>query len=204
MDVPTRLLRGRTTLPTQTNELVASVRAAPGYFTADECDRILSLGTAAPQISGRVGEALGEDTEIRRSRVTALYPGEDTEWLFERLEFVLEHLNQGYGFRLSGFMEGAQVAWYEDHGDGNGGHYDWHIDLGPGRYSLRKLSMSVQLSDGTDYDGGDLEFMASEETGIRTRGSLIVFPSFLEHRVTPVTRGVRASMVSWIAGEPFS
>jgi PKHD-type hydroxylase len=203
MDVPIRLLRERSSAPIDHNDLVASVRAAPGYFTAEECDRILELGAAAPQISGKVGEALGQVDAIRRSRVTAIYPGADTDWLFDKLEVALQQLNRGYGYRLDGFMEGAQVAWYEDHGDGRGGHYDWHIDLGPGRYSLRKLSMSVQLSDPEDYDGGDLEFMASDEAGIRTRGSMIVFPSFLEHRVCPVTRGTRASMVSWIAGDPF-
>jgi PKHD-type hydroxylase len=204
MEIPIRLLPGITERPTGQNDLVATVRAAPSYFNAAECDRILELGEAAPQITGKVGQALGQDEEIRRSRVTAIYPGADTAWLFDKLEYVLLHLNEGYGYRLSGFLEGAQVAWYEDHADGRGGHYDWHVDIGPGRYSLRKLSMSVQLSDGADYDGGDLEFMASEESGIRDRGSLIVFPSFLEHRVTPVTRGVRASMVSWIAGPPLS
>jgi len=112
-------------------------------------------------------------------------------------------LNEGYGYQLTGFMEGAQIAWYEAGGAGGDGHYDWHVDIGPGPYSLRKLSMSVQLSDPADYDGGELEFMASAESGIRTRGSLIVFPSFLQHRVTPVTRGIRASMVSWIAGPPY-
>lgn len=195
-----RKLRDAAARELHTNDLVAMVRSVVSYFTDAECDRILELGEAAPQISGKVGSALDEVDDIRRSRVTAIYPGPDTTWLFDKLEYALAKLNEGYGFDLQAFMEGAQVAWYEAEVEG---HYDWHVDVGPGRYSQRKLSMSVQLSASADYEGGDLEFMATDELGIRERGSLVVFPSFLQHRVRPVTRGRRASMVSWIAGPPF-
>ncbi|MGB0178111.1 MAG: 2OG-Fe(II) oxygenase, partial [Owenweeksia sp.] len=82
---------------------------------------------------------------------------------------------------------------------------DWHMDFGAGEISHRKLSMTVQLSDPADYEGGDLEFMINQKvvTAPRTRGTVIVFPSFILHRVTPVTKGVRHSVVGWVSGTPF-
>ena len=71
--------------------------------------------------------------------------------------------------------------------------------------SKRKLSLSVQLTDPADYDGGDLEFVnhLGNEDEFRKQGSIIVFPSYLSHRVTTVTRGARRSMIAWVFGPPF-
>ena len=81
------------------------------------------------------------------------------------------------------------------------GFYNWHTDFAPIR-PLRKLSISIQLSRSEDYEGGDLELMYGIEPQKldRTRGAFIVFPSFMLHRVTPVTRGTRWSLVAWILG----
>jgi hypothetical protein len=86
-----------------------------------------------------------------------------------------------------------------------GDEYDWHLDLGPGPASRRKLSLSVQLTEPNEYEGGDLEIKGVHNIpALRKRGSVIIFPSFLLHRVTPVTRGVRRSLVAWVPGEkPF-
>lgn len=201
MGIPTRLLRMVDPSSTQgtTNDCVALVRTVPSYFSPEECERILQLASSRGQYEGGVGAEAAAAENIRRSTVTALYPASHTDWLFDKLEYALERLNEGYGFRLDGFFEGVQVAWYDPDG-----HYDWHVDIGPGRYSRRKLSMSVQLSPPDEYDGGELQFKSTEEAGHREQGSLIVFPSYMEHRVAPVTRGRRASMVSWISGPPFS
>jgi PKHD-type hydroxylase len=91
-----------------------------------------------------------------------------------------------------------QVATYSV-----GEHYDWHIDLGPGKNSSRKLSLSLQLSDSSEYEGGELEFMNVKEKTSREIGTLITFPAFLTHRVTPVTKGTRKSLVAWISGDSF-
>ena len=89
--------------------------------------------------------------------------------------------------------------------DGSGTHYDWHVDnnmltdLPP-----RKLSMSVQLSDPDDYDGGGLEISDGQIVeATDARGAVIVFPSYRVHRVTPVTEGVRRSLVVWANGPAF-
>jgi len=109
------------------------------------------------------------------------------------------HVNKDYRFELSG-IEPMQVARYT-----NSGFYGWHADTGRGSSSFRKLSLSVQLSGQEDYEGGDLEFqgVAKGCNPLKEIGSAIIFPSFLHHHVTPVTKGTRWSMVAWIVGPPF-
>lgn len=96
-------------------------------------------------------------------------------------------------------LEPPKVVRYT--GDARG-HFALHTDLGP-RTSTRKLSYSVQLSDPADYSGGTLDFPLADWRSPRGRGSLIVFPSFLPHRVTPVVEGDRYALVGWVHGPPF-
>ncbi len=83
------------------------------------------------------------------------------------------------------------------------GHYDWHFDYG-NAFSNRKISFSIQLSDPSEYDGGHLEIagVKHEET-MRKKGTLILFPSYVRHRVTPITRGTRYCIVGWVHGPHF-
>jgi PKHD-type hydroxylase len=116
-----------------------------------------------------------------------------------RLGSLISRANQHYRFELRGFLESIQVAQY-----GAADFFDWHIDLGRGHASLRKVSITIQLSDPGEYDGGELEFQGM--AGVRqprTQGTGILFPSFLGHRVTTITRGTRYSMVAWASGSPF-
>jgi predicted 2-oxoglutarate/Fe(II)-dependent dioxygenase YbiX len=90
---------------------------------------------------------------------------------------------------------------YTVYGVGDG--YGWHIDCGS--LNRRKLSFTLQLSDPADYDGGELEIWTGAEPQVmpKEKGTLIAFPSFMLHRVKPVTRGVRKALVIWASGEPF-
>ena len=178
--------------------LVATVAQMPGFLDAQECDRAIAMAERLPGLAGTLDEAGQRDEPVRKSTVRFVYPDADSAWLFARLDDAVRRINASYGFALTGFAEGVQLASYE-----GGGHYDWHIDLGPGSFAHRKLSLSVQLSDEADYDGGELEFLVSRDMAQRARGTLIAFPSFLAHRVRPVTRGSRWSLVSWIYGPPF-
>lgn len=82
-------------------------------------------------------------------------------------------------------------------------HYVWHTDTLPGD-SVRKLSFTIQLTNPAEYDGGDLEFMpAITDKKIREQGTMTIFPSYKVHRVSPVTQGVRHSIVGWIYGPDF-
>ena len=102
---------------------------------------------------------------------------------------------------LRGFSEDFQYTVY--HGS-DGGHYDWHVDLGD-LARLRKLSLSLQLTDPSEYEGCELQIHDGRrvETAPRERGTVIVFPSYVLHRVTPITRGVRKAVVVWTTGPKF-
>jgi PKHD-type hydroxylase len=171
-----------------------------GFLTQEECARLLAIGLSIPGRPARTGSGIGKSgTENRASVVHEIYPQEDTRWIFEKLEAALLELNAGqYHFDLTGFLEGAQLYEYT-----GGGYLGWHRDVGMGYMSNRKLSMTLQLSDGNDYEGGNLEFMDFTEPAPRGRGDLTVFPAFLMHRVTEVTHGARYSFVSWVHGRPF-
>ena len=81
----------------------------------------------------------------------------------------------------------------------------WHIDIGPGSINHRKISCTIQLSDPDEYEGGDLEIWTGGDfkTIERKQGCAILFPSFLMHRVTPITKGTRRSIVLWMGGDSY-
>jgi PKHD-type hydroxylase len=93
---------------------------------------------------------------------------------------------------------------YTEYPHGNG-HYDWHIDIGPASINHRKISIVVQLSDPEEYEGGELEIWsgATPVTIPKKKGNIVIFPSFLMHRVTPVTKGLRKSLVLWVGGGSY-
>ena len=168
-------------------------------FSATELDQ-LELGAASARDHGGVGGA--GNTVVRRSKVTWLNFESANAWTYQRIADIVSGINaEHYRFELSGIGEPIQLARYDadDHG-----HYDWHQDYGVAEVS-RKLSVTVQLSEPHDYDGGDLVLKTSSkhaEPG-RERGLVVVFPAYQLHRVTPVIRGTRHSLVAWISGPPF-
>lgn len=169
------------------------------YFSESECDEIIRLGQrhkAKVAITGDGGQKVSQ--QYRNTRVSTLYSDEDTAWIFERLEAAIAELMGHFRFELAGFFEGAQFYVYP-----TGGFLNAHMDIGKGRMSTRKLGITVQLSDPGSYDGGELEFVDSTQTVPRERGTLAVFPTYMLHRVRPVTRGQRLSLVSWVHGPPF-
>lgn len=171
-----------------------------GFFSREECNAILEISKQVPEHAAVTGDGLGTHNFSRRkSNLREVYPHDATNWIFQKLEAALLQLNaQQYGFDIKGFFEGAQIYEYP-----TGGHLDWHMDIAKGYMSNRKLSMSVQLTDGDEYDGGNLEFADFVEVGPRGIGDLIVFPAFLRHRVSAITRGQRYSWVSWVHGPAF-
>lgn len=155
-----------------------------------------------PEQEGKVG--LGYNKEHKRiSRVTWVH-NEDTDlvWLLDRLEIMIKQANAAmrWNFELGGFYEHLQYARYE--GDA-GGFFDGHYDVGKNPIQAsRKLSISIQLSDPSEYEGGELE-LYSIGPAPKQKGAVIIFPSFLMHRVAPVTKGVRESLIVWVSGPPF-
>jgi len=155
-------------------------------------------------ISGNVGVI---DKDIRRSKVSFCTCTEQTQWIFDRLNPIIDNLNtRFFNFDINGY----DTLQYSEYHASENGKYDWHVDMYVGEMpptdiDTRKLSLVVWLND--DYEGGDFELICTSlDTPItipKEKGKLIIFPSFLFHRVTPVTRGIRRSLVSWIYGPKF-
>ena len=141
------------------------------------------------------------ESELRRSTIVTLLPEPQLVWAFERIAQWAYQVNQErYAFDLQGLNEGLQLARYT-----TGDFFDWHLDFGPGGISNRKLSITVQLAEENAYEGGDLQIMINEKfhNMPRAAGSATLFPSFMQHRVTPITKGDRYSLVGWVNGPPF-
>ena len=175
-------------------------------FTPEELAQIEAVGDTltAEEATIATTSSYGEVREhIRVTRTAWLMPTPENRWIYDRMQRVTRALNDRvYQFDLSGFSENLQYTVYHA---AEGGHFDWHVDQGPVLHTRRKLSISVQLSDSSSYDGCDLEFYAGNktETAPRDRGSVIAFPSYVLHRVTPCTKGTRKAIVAWTTGPQF-
>ena len=172
-------------------------------FEPAECAAIVALADTAPEREARLLGA-ARDHNIRRARLAWLDEAAGGGWVMERLIALVREANREvFGFDLTEFAESPQVATYAAR---EGGHFDWHADLGDGPLARRrKLTVVVQLSDPADYDGGALQVMhgPTPESAACRQGVAAVFPAFTLHRVAPVTRGVRRSLTVWAHGPAF-
>ena len=171
-------------------------------FSVEEIDSIIKYGDGLIlDKASLAGKTVNE--KVRNSKTGWIASNEQTGWLYDRLAFIARSLNSQYfNFDLYGFSEDFQYTVYE----GNDEHYDWHMDKGGSSgFPQRKLSLVLQLSEDWEYEGGNLEFKDGPETFVakKEKGLVYAFPSYLLHRVTPVTAGVRKSLVVWIGGPAF-
>ena len=176
------------------------IAAATGLLTPEEMDQLIAWCDQHGR-PGAVGEGQLE-ASYRRSHVAWVKHADGFGWLYEKVGRLAAGFNgRFFGLELTGIEQALQVARYDA---ATRGGYDWHTDFGQSEQT-RKLSISVQLSEGASYEGGDLEFDVSSETtrGGRERGLAIAFPSYVRHRVAPVTAGVRYSLVAWVHGPRF-
>jgi len=172
-------------------------------FTPEECDKIIEVAKSFPkQAATTVGDDLGNKvSEYRKSEIAWLNQDPKTMWIYDKITEMAQVANsQMWNYDIWGYDDELQYTTYYD----DGGHYDWHADLGPG-ISNRKLSCVVQLSEPTDYEGGDLQLNPGGgiTTIPRKRGQVTFFSSFVLHRVTPVISGTRISLVSWLSGANY-
>jgi len=173
-----------------------------GAFTEQELNFLQNKAKRAEQNAQVGGSGGGEvNQNIRRSQVSWLTKDQETAFVFEKLGDVASKLNSQYfRFDLTGFGEALQLTNYDQ---SEHGMYGWHQDYG-GLIS-RKLSLVLQLTDPSQYEGGNLQVMTSgEPQNVRKqRGLIAVFPSYVLHQVTPVTNGNRQSLVAWVSGPAF-
>ncbi len=173
-------------------------------FSEIELASILSLGASSNLVHATIDKNTEASPEVRNCLVSWLTPTQDSAWLFERIAFITNQLNSMFfRFDLSGIYENLQYTVYEGAPD-VGGHYTWHMDRG-NTGTPRKLSLVLQLSPPDEYEGGELEVLVGNTpTSVEKKlGLVAAFPGYVLHRVTPVTKGIRRTLVVWISGPAF-
>jgi PKHD-type hydroxylase len=124
----------------------------------------------------------------------------NNEWIFRRITDVITNINRDfYNYDIE-YIENLQFTEYQSPGH----FYGKHVDLQYKSSKTRKISFSIQLTEDTEYEGGDLILYTGKETKTkRNKGFINVFPSYMLHEVTPVNKGTRCSLVGWILGPNF-
>ena len=174
----------------------------PNFFTPEECEKIIALGDATDLQPARIGDAkISEDNnseggDMRKCMIGWIKQTPDADWMWTKLHNqIIETNHDHWGFDLKFMDEDAQYTVY----NGDGGHYDYHMDNGQGQLSVRKISIVVNLNKPSEWKGGELQLYddRSQSQGL---GNIHLFPSYMLHRVTPVTEGIRKSLVLWSGG----
>jgi len=187
-------------------------------FTPEQCDHIIRVGQSEDQTAAKIGTATQTEknldpTKIKdtgvddnKKRITTIswlpFNRPDTIPMYKNIEQWVKNINiNHFGFDGIQITEQAQYTEYP-----TGAFYEWHTDndtdmrLQP---PVRKISMTLLLSDENDFEGGDLEMIDDAKRPRMKRGHAIFFASFVRHRVKPVTKGNRKSLVMWFGGPPF-
>ena len=181
------------------------VQTTSPIFTPEQCNIISRLGRSLPPQDAEVGGGTGGvlDTKTRISHISWIpFNHPDAKPMYNKLQEVLYMTNKRhFGFENMEINEQAQYTEYPE-----GGFYNWHMDLdvdGKKEPPVRKISMTLILSPEHEFEGGGLEIYKPGNIIKPKQGHAIFFASFINHRVIPVTRGIRKSLVMWFGGEPF-
>jgi len=173
-------------------------------FTPQQCEMVIQAGHKQKLEVAQVGmnnPKGGVDTKKRTTTISWIPFKEMTE-MYSQIEATMQTSNLNhFGFENMKITEPAQFTEYP-----KGGFYDWHMDLdinGTHEPPVRKISMTILLSDPSTFKGGNLEFMEKNKVPELKQGQAIFFASFIRHRVAPVTKGIRRSLVMWFGGTPF-
>lgn len=167
----------------------------------EEVDRIRVYGdrlaTKSVLLFGAHDEA---QVKVQGARIPV---DDESRWIYERMASLTHEINaESYQYDLTGFHESFYYLTYDS---AVGAHFNWHLDFGPQTPAPRKLSLILQLSDPSEYDGGDFDIM-TPRGHVRThkcRGIVTAMPSYKIHRVTPVTRGIRRTVAMFAVGPNF-
>ena len=175
-------------------------------FTPEQCQMIINAGRSEPRNNAEVGNEKGIkggvlDTKTRTSHISWI-PFKKMHEMYKDIEKVMKTTN-GNHFGFDG-MQITEMAQYTEYP--KGGFYDWHVDNDVNfahEPPVRKISMTLLLSPESEFEGGDLELMTEGKDAKIKQGHAVFFASFIRHRVKPVTRGKRQSLVMWFGGTPF-
>ena len=174
-------------------------------FTPRQCQMVIDKGMSLKSEDAKVGMSRrpggGYDPNKRITTISWI-PFKDMPEMYRDIEkTMLQANNNHFGFEGMRLTEVGQFTHYP-----TGGFYTWHMDndiVGKHQPPVRKISMTLLLSDPSTFEGGELEFMNKGKTAKLKQGQAIFFASWLQHRVKPVTKGERKSLVMWFGGPPF-
>ena len=180
------------------------IQTTTPIFTPDQCRQIIECGRRQKPQQAQVGmnkPGGGTDTSKRVTTISWI-PFKEMEPMYVDLNNFIQKANQNhFGFDDIRVTEQAQFTEYPE-----GGFYDWHMDCDTNMLHeppVRKISMTLLLNDPSEFEGGHLELGGPGKFGELKQGHAICFASFINHRVQPVKRGVRQSLVVWFGGKPF-
>ncbi len=180
------------------------VETTTPLFTPEQCQMVIDAGRRQRPQKAQVGMGKpggGVDTKKRTTTISWI-PFKEMQPMYDQInEFIQKANRNHFGFGDIQITEQAQFTEYPE-----GGFYDWHMDTDVTMQHeppVRKISMTLLLSPENQFEGGDLELMAPGKRVKLKQGHAIIFASFLNHRVAPVTKGVRQSLVMWFGGKPF-
>jgi PKHD-type hydroxylase len=167
-------------------------------FSKEECQTIINIAKDKGLITGKTKEDV---KDVRDSKISWLHPADGIDWVFSRVTGMVLNLNERFfKFDLFGINEGFQFTNYK----APSGKYGKHVDRGLNT-PVRKLSISIQLTNPEEYEGGEL-YLYEDDKPIpmeKSQGTLVLFPSYVIHEVMPVTKGERNSLVTWVTGKQF-
>ena len=175
-------------------------------FTPLQCKMIIEAGREEPRNNAEVGSSKGIeggviDTKTGTSHISWI-PFKKMPEMYKDIEKTMKTTNGNhFGFDGMQITEFAQYTEYPE-----GGFYDWHVDNDVNCQNeppVRKISMTCLLSPQNEFEGGDLELIKEGQSVKLQQGQAVFFASFIRHRVAPVTKGVRRSLVMWFGGTPF-
>jgi len=172
-------------------------------FTPQQCQMIIEAGKSQPKQVGQVKENKKGviDTETRTSHISWI-PFKKMNEMYKDIQRIMKITNGNhFGFDGMTITEMAQYTEYSE-----GGFYNWHVDSAVNfahEPPVRKISMTCLLSPESEFEGGDLELMKEGKVAKLKQGQAIFFASFIRHRVTPIIKGNRKSLVMWFGGTPF-
>ena len=181
------------------------VETTTPIFSPKQCQMVIDKGMSLKKETAQVGmgkpKGSGVDIEKRITTISWI-PFKDMPEMYRDIEqTMLQANNNHFGFERMQLTEPGQFTHYL-----TGGFYEWHMDndiTGKHQPPVRKISMTLLLSDPSTFEGGELEFMSEGRTAKLKQGQAIFFASWLQHRVKPVTKGERKSLVMWFGGPSF-
>jgi PKHD-type hydroxylase len=174
-------------------------------FTDKQIQQIIEIGESLNLKDSTVNMLENSETlsDVRKCKVSWISLNQSTLWLYDSLAYSIRQLNsQVFNFDITGFFEDMQYTVYGSGKD----HYNWHTDqVDDLEITPRKLSLILQLSNPSEYEGGDLELMTNRNPIKlkKEKGLICMFPPWVLHRVTPVTSGTRKTLVVWATGPKF-